>query len=66
MPSAFLVHDGELLRAMIRLEGDDGTIGDALVTIGPGGSWLGVSYDELRVRGEGEIEITDAMLRELA
>jgi hypothetical protein len=56
--ASFRVESGEVvIRA--RLEWDDGTIGDMIDYMGPGGRFFGLTYEELWDSGAGSILVGD-------
>lgn len=50
--------DGVLL-VQARLEGQDGSVGDMVREVRPGGTFAGKTYDELLALAPGAVEIAD-------
>lgn len=53
----YFTTEGEQIALRARFEGD-GVIGDAREEIGPGETFVGISYDELKAKGAGIIEVS--------
>jgi hypothetical protein len=59
----FFTRDGDAVVLRSRVEGDDGTVGDAFDEVRPGGKLLNLSYQELFDAHAGVLVIEDEKAR---
>jgi hypothetical protein len=55
--------EGRNIELRSTVEGDDGAMGDATSICEPGGSWLGIPYQQLASRGSGKLTVENNVAR---